>query len=386
MTRRSGTFDGGEALDAVVRRRFRAAGGPQGAPVERLAELLREEAPLLDDREVHRRAEAMAVDLVGLGPIQALLDDELVTDVLVNGPGEVWVEAGGTLTRSGVTVDRAAIDAAIERLVAPLGLHADRSHPIVDARLADGTRVTAVLPPLAVDGPFLAVRRHGCRAVPLERIAGHALEVLRGVMEARRNLVVFGATGTGKTTLLASLAAELPDGERIVTVEDVAELRLSGTGVVRLEARPGTADGVGRVGFRELVRVALRLRPDRIIVGEVRGAEAADMVWALSTGHDGSMSTLHAATPEDALRRLTSFAVAGASGTPSDVVAEQVRAAVHTLVGVTRCAGGGRAVSTVHEVDGTGALRRVFAADSGTATSMLRCASECPGDAWDPLS
>lgn len=353
------------AVDAVVRRRFRSGGGPTGAPLERLATLLREEAPLLDDEEVRQRAESMAVELVGLGPIQALLDDDRVTDVLVNGPGEVWVERDGSLRPSGVVVDVAAITQAVERLVVPLGLRADRSQPIVDARLADGTRVTVVLPPLAVHGPLLAVRRHRRDPVPLGDMAGGAVDLLRSLVRARRNLIVFGATGSGKTTLLASLASELPDDERLVAVEDVAELSLTGRGVVRLESRPGTADGVGRVGFRELVRAALRLRPDRILVGEVRGAEAADMVWALSTGHDGSMSTLHAASAEDALRRLRTFAAAGAPGTPPDVIAEQVHAAVHALIGTVRLPDGSRAVSTIHEVHPTGTLVRHHPAPTG---------------------
>lgn len=361
---------GGDRADAIaseqVRRRFRAGGGPAGTAVDRLAALWRDASPLLDDVEVRRRAQAMEVELVGLGSIQALLDDDRVTDVLVNGPGEVWVERDGTLRRSGVVVDRPAIDRAIERLVVPLGLHADRSHPIVDARLADGTRVTVVLRPLAVDGPLLAIRRHRRDAVPLPAMAGPAIGVLRQVLASRRNVVVFGATGSGKTTLLASLGSELPADERIVTVEDVAELRLGGSGVVRLESRPGASDGVGRVAFRDLVRVALRLRPDRIVVGEVRGAEAADMVWALSTGHDGSMSTIHAASPSDALARITSFALAGAPGSSGQVVADQVHRAVHTLVGVVRRPDGTRRVASVHDVDDDGHLHPRFACREST--------------------
>lgn len=343
-------------LDEAVRRRFRAGGGPVGSPVERLMRIVREEAPLLTDSEVERRARALAVELVGLGPIQALLDDEAVSDVLVNGPGAVWVERLGELRPTDVVVDRDALDRAIERLVVPLGLRADRAHPIVDGRLADGTRVTVVLPPLAVDGPVLAVRRHRRVAVDLDQIAGPASEVLLRRLRRRRNLVVFGATGSGKTTLVASLAAQLPGTERVVCVEDVAELRLSGAGTVRLEARPGTVEGVGRVGFRELVRAALRLRPDRIVVGEVRGAEAADMVWALGTGHDGSMSTVHAPTASDAVDRLTSFAVAGADGAPVDVVRQQVHAALHTLVGVERRPDGRREVASLHDLGSDGRL------------------------------
>lgn len=352
---------GADPIDEIVRRRFRAGGGPTGDPATRLTGLLREAAPLLDDEEIRTRARALEVELVGLGPIQALLDDELVTDVLVNGPGEIWVERSGRLVPSGVVVDRDQLDRAVERLVIPLGLRADRAHPIVDARLADGTRVTAVMPPLGVDGPLLAVRRHTLTVVPLERMAGPWVDVLRERLHRRRNLVVFGSTGSGKTTLLRSMAAELPDVERVICVEDVAELRLTGRGVVHLEARPGTAEGVGRVGFRDLVRAALRLRPDRIVIGEVRGAEAADMVWALSTGHDGSMSTVHAPSPRDALRRLVSFAMAGSEGTPAEALSDQVHAAVHTLVGVGRCSDGSRQVLSVHEVS----------AEDGALTDLL---------------
>ncbi len=340
------------AVDDAVRTRFRAGSGPLDDPVAHLTALLLQEAPLLSLDEVQRRARRLAVELVGLGPIQALLDAPDVTDVLVNGPGEVWVERAGRLERSGVVVDRATIERAVERLVGPLGLRADRTHPIVDGRLADGTRVTAVLPPLAVDGPLVAVRRHRAAAVSLEELAGprHGA-ALRERLAARRNIVVYGGTGSGKTTLLRALASELSDHERIVTIEDVAELRLPGAGVVRLEARPGTADGVGRVAIRDLVRAALRLRPDRIVVGEVRGAEAADMVWAMSTGHDGSMSTVHASSPADALRRLQSFALSSGDPVPSEVVRDQVHAAVQVLVGTARGEDGSRRVVAVHDVD-----------------------------------
>lgn len=351
-------------LAAVVRRRFRAEPEPVGDDSAgahgRLARIVREERPLMSDAAVAETARALAVDLVGLGVVERLLGDPAVTDVLVNGPGEVWVERAGRLEPTGIELDRAAVARAIERLVGPLGLHADRAHPVVDARLADGTRVTAVLPPVAVDGPVLAVRRHRRDPLPLDSLAPPAVSsLLRDRLLGRRNLVVFGATGSGKTTLLASMARELPDHERIVTVEDVAELRLPGRGVVRLEARPGGATGVGRADFRDLVRVALRLRPDRIVVGEVRGAEAADMVWALGTGHDGSMSTVHAPTAADALARLTSFAVAGADGAPVDVVRQQVHAAVHTLVGVERDRDGRRVVASIHDVGSDGRPVRV---------------------------
>lgn len=347
------------AVEAAVRRRFRDGSGPVQDPIAHLATLLEDESPLLHRDEAQRWAQRLAVELVGLGPIQALLDAADISDVLVDGPGEVWVERSGRVCRTGVVVDRGMIDRAIERLVGPLGLRADRSHPIVDGRLPDGTRVTAVLPPLAVDGPLLAVRRHRRLAVPLADLADpDQAAVLAARVHQRRNIVVHGGTGSGKTTLLNALASLLPVDERIVTIEDVAELRLPGDGVVRLEARPGSADGVGRVAIRDLVRVALRLRPDRIVVGEVRGAEAADMVWAMSTGHDGSMSTVHASSAADALLRLEAFAVSAGDGVPIDAVRVQVRSAVQVLVGMARGSDGRRRVVDVHDVGSDGGVRR----------------------------
>ena len=357
------------AVDERVRRRFReepgralpsagqpgmAAGQPGMAaaePVAWLAELLAQEAPLMPADEVAERARRLAGELVGLGPMQVLLDDPEVTDVLANGPGEVWVERRGRLLRSGVVVQADDIRYAIERLVGPLGLRADRSAPVLDARLADGTRVAAVLAPLAVDGPVLAIRRHLRVRRPLEDLADAATaELLRRLVAERRNLVVYGPTGSGKTTLVNALAAWVDPSERIVTIEDVAELALPDAHVVRLEARPGTADGVGRTGMRELVRAALRLRPDRLVVGEVRGAEAADMVWALSTGHRGGFCTCHAGGPDDALARLETMCLQAGDGVPHEAVRAQVRSAVDVLVGVRRGAGGRRHVHAVHRV------------------------------------
>lgn len=337
-------------VEARVRRRFLEE--PHGIdPYDRLRELLLQESPLLPAEVVHRLARQLVGELIGLGPLQQLLDDPEVTDVLANGPGRVWVERGGRLVLTDVHADAQEILRAVERLVAPLGLRADRSCPVVDARLPDGTRVAAVLAPLAVDGPVLAVRRHLRRPLPLERFAdAHAVGLLHRAVDERRNIVVYGPTGAGKTTLVSALAARVPTSERIVTVEDVAELQLPAAHVVRLEARPGTADGVGRAEVRDLVRAALRLRPDRIVVGEVRGAEAADMVWALSTGHRGGFSTLHAGDPGDALDRLATMCLLGQAAMPYRVARSQVVAAVDLLVGVARDASGRRRVTAVHRV------------------------------------
>ena len=341
----------GGSIDERVGQRFRDESGRGVDPEHRLVELVRQEAPLLSDEHVRRRARRLAIDLVGLGALQHLLDDVTVTDVLVNGPGEVWVERCGRLERTGSVVSREAIDRCIERLVGPLGIQADRTHPIVDARLDDGSRVTVVLPPLAVDGPVLAIRRHRAVDLPLSAFGGAELvTLLEQAVVDRQNVVVFGPTGSGKTTLLNSLAAVLPSWERVVTIEDVAELRLPGEHVVRLEARPGSAEGVGRVAIRDLVRAALRLRPDRIVVGEVRGAEALDMVWALSTGHKGSMSTCHADSATDVLRRIETLALSAGEGLVVESVRAQVLSAVDLLVGVERQAGGARGVSSIHAV------------------------------------
>ena len=340
--------------DRRVRRRFLAE-PTDDEPEVRLRDLIQQEAPLLSSDRVAARARRMAGELVGLGPLQQLLDDGEVTDVLANGPGPVWVERRGRLERTAVEVDAEQIDRAIERLVAPLGLMADRAHPVVDARLPDGSRVAAVLPPLAVDGPVLAVRRHLRRPLPIEQFAGAAMvRVLHRLVDERANIVVYGPTGAGKTTVVNALAARVPPHERIVTIEDVAELQLPGEHTVRLEARPGAADGVGRVEMRDLVRAALRLRPDRIIVGEVRGAEAADMVWALSTGHRGGFSTCHAGDAPDALARLETMCLLGNGAVPHRAVRAQVLAAVDVLVGVARAADGQRRITGAHRVDRAG--------------------------------
>lgn len=344
----------GPELERLVRRRFLDEPG-HGDPAERLCELLLQESPLLATDRAESCARRLAGELVGLGPLQQLLDDPEVTDVLANGAGPVWVERLGRLERTEVVVDARAILAAIERLVAPLGLRADRSSPVLDARLADGTRIAAVLEPLAVNGPVLAVRRHRRRALPLSAFAGAAaVELLHALVDQRDNLVVFGPTGAGKTSVVNALAGRVPHHERIVTIEDVAELQLPGDHVVRLEARPGTADGVGRTEVRDLVRAALRLRPDRIVVGEVRGAEAADMVWALSTGHRGGFSTCHAGGPTDALARLETMCLMGESGVPHAAVRAQVRSAVDVLIGVARAEHGARRITVVHRVDADG--------------------------------
>ena len=323
--------------------------------------MIPEEAPLAGPDLVTDVVDA----LTGLGPIEQLLRQPDITDVLVNGPSEVWVERSGRLERVPISfADDAAIVAAVERVVAPLGLRIDRASPALDARLPDGSRLHAVIPPAAVDGPILAIRRFSPAVTDLDDLvaAGGVDEagatLLRASVRERMNLLVAGGTGAGKTTLLNVLSREIGGDERIVTVEDAAELRLSGH-VVRLEARPPNAEGAGELTVRTLLRHALRLRPDRIVVGEVRGAEALDMIQAMNTGHDGSMSTIHANGPEEALWRLESLAAMADASVPADTLRSQIRAAIGRVVFVTRRQGV-RQVSAIVDVTATG-VEEVYA-------------------------
>ncbi|MGQ0617315.1 MAG: CpaF family protein [Acidimicrobiia bacterium] len=287
----------------------------------------------------------------GLGPLDPLLADPDVSDIMVNGPGPVWVERAGRLESTSIELEVAVIEQLIERVVAPLGLRVDRSSPIVDARLADGSRVNAVVPPLAVDGPCLTIRRFGARSLSLvDSCPPGVAELLHWAVRARTNIVVSGGAGAGKTTLLNTLARSVPAGERLVTIEDAAELRLPHPHVVRLESRPPNVDGVGGVTLRALVRNALRMRPDRILVGEVRGPEALDMLQAMNTGHEGSLSTCHANGPVDSLRRLETMVLLDPVNLPLEAVREQLTAALDLVVHVARQADGARAVVGVAEV------------------------------------
>jgi pilus assembly protein CpaF len=317
--------------------------------VERLA---RTHAPLLGGAALDAVVGAVTARVQGLGPLDPLLADPEVSEVMVNGPGPVWVERRGRLERVETSLDTATIERLIERVVGPLGLRIDRSSPLVDARLPDGSRVNAVVPPLAVDGPCLTIRRFGARRLTLAEVCPPGVaELLAWAVRSRANVLVSGGTGAGKTTLLNALGAEIPAGERVVTIEDAAELRLPGEHVVRLEARPANAEGVGEVPLRQLVRNALRMRPDRIVVGEVRGPEALDMLQAMNTGHEGSLSTCHANSPADALRRLETMVLTGSVALPLEAVREQVHAAVDLIVQVARTADGWRGVVEVAEVD-----------------------------------
>jgi pilus assembly protein CpaF len=315
-------------------------------------------------------------ELTGLGPLAPLLADPTVTDVLVNGPAEVWVERGGTIERAAVRFpSAAAVAALVQRVVAPLGLRVDESRPWVDARLPGGERFHAVLPPLAPDGPVVTIRTFARRRLQLrDLIEREALDeatalLLEAMVAAGIAIAVSGATGTGKTTLLNVLAAAIPPRERVVTIEDVAELRLPGPHVVRLEARPPNVEGRGEVPLRELVRNALRMRPDRIVVGEVRGPEVLDMLQAANTGHHGLMTTLHAGSPDEVPARLEAMALA-APGARLDVVRRLVAGGIGAVVHLDR-ASTGRRVAAIAELVTT---------DDGRSRAIpLRTAGPAPG-------
>ncbi len=310
----------------------------RGALEEAARRMLHAEAPLA----MPSVATAVADELVGMGPLEPLLRDPTVADVLVNGDGDVWVERLGRLERAVVRfADADAVVAAVERMLAPLGLRLDRASPAVDARLADGSRLHAVIPPASVDGPVVAIRRFTQAVTSLDDLVERgsarkeAAALLRELVVDRSNVLVCGGTGSGKTTLLNVLSGEISSHERVVTIEDAAELRLHGH-VVRLEAHPPNAEGAGEITMRALVRHALRLRPDRIVIGEVRGPEAFDLVQALSTGHDGSMATVHADGATEALWRLMTLALAGGGGVSESALRRQIWRAVDVVVAVER--------------------------------------------------
>jgi pilus assembly protein CpaF len=317
-----------------------------------LAELLRDEEPLLSAMRFEHLLAELTDEVAGLGPLEPLLADPEITEVMVNGPGRAYVERAGRLEPVALALDSTGIVRLVERVVAPLGLRIDRSSPMVDARLPDGSRLHAVIPPLAIDGPCVTIRRFGARAVPIEAfgIDADAAGFLRWAVVAGWNVVVAGGTGAGKTTLLNALSGAIPPGERVVTIEETAELRLAQPHVVRLEARTANAEGAGGVSVRELVRTALRMRPDRVVVGEVRGGEALDMLQALNTGHDGSLSTVHANGAPDALARLETLVLLAGVGLPLAAVRAQLGAALDAIVYVARRPGGVRRVETIAEV------------------------------------
>jgi pilus assembly protein CpaF len=319
--------------------------------------LVEREAGALPDSEREALCRRVLLLATGLGPLEPLLSDPAVDEVMVNGPEEVYVERGGQLEPTGVRFDsEAELLHAIERILAPLGRRVDEASPLCDARLADGSRVNVVIPPLSLSGPCLTVRRFRREGFSLrELVAGGTLpadvaELLALCVAARASVLVSGGTGSGKTTTLNALSGAIPGEERVVTIEDAAELRLRQRHVVRLEARPANVEGRGEVTIRQLVVNALRMRPDRIVVGEVRGAEALDMLQALNTGHDGSLTTVHANSPADALRRIETLALMAGIGLPHAAVRDQVASALDVVVHQARLPDGSRVAESVTEV------------------------------------
>ena len=319
--------------------------------------LVDEQAAVLPGAEREEVAERIVRDSVGLGPLEVLLADPAVEEVMVNGPGRVYVERRGLLEETDVRFeDEEDLRNAVERILAPLGRRVDELSPMVDARLADGSRVNVVIPPLAIDGPALSIRRFGAnRPDPDQLVVSGTLseeqrQTLEGAVAGRRSVLVSGGTGSGKTTLLNALSSFIAPAERVVTIEDAAELRLQQPHVVRLEGRPAGVEGRGEVTIRDLLRNALRMRPDRIVIGEVRGVEALDLLTALNTGHDGALSTVHANSPQDALRRLETLALMAGIGLPHAAIAEQVRRGIGLVVHIERRPDGSRRVSEIAEV------------------------------------
>jgi pilus assembly protein CpaF len=352
-----------EALDdlaVALRGRLieRARSGEGGVALEtEVRALVEAEAAPLPEADREALCERVVLLARGLGPLEPLLSDPSVDEVMVNGPEAVYVERRGQLERTAVSfTGEAELLHAIERILAPLGRRVDEASPLCDARLPDGSRVHAVIPPLSLSGPCLTIRRFRREGFGLRDLVARGTlepdlaEFLALCVAAKAALLVSGGTGAGKTTTLNALSGAIPGEERIVTIEDAAELRLRQRHVVRLEARPPGLDGRGEVTIRALVRNALRMRPDRIVVGEVRGPEALDMLQALNTGHDGSLTTVHANSPEDALRRVETLALMAGVGLPHAAVREQVASAIDVVVHQTRLADGARVVERVTEV------------------------------------
>jgi pilus assembly protein CpaF len=298
-------------------------------------------------------------DMMGLGPLEPLLEDDAITDIMINGPKQVYIEKKGKLDLSSVTFeDNAHLLNICNRIVSRVGRRVDEASPICDARLLDGSRVNIIIPPLALDGPTVSIRKFGKRQIGFDQmvqqgnISPAMATVLRVASRCRLNLVVSGGTGSGKTTLLNALSGMIDNGERVVTIEDAAELRMQQPHVVRLETRPANLEGNGEVNMRDLVKNALRMRPDRIILGEVRGPEAIDLLQAMNTGHDGSMGTLHANRPREALTRLENMVTMGQSNLPPKAIRSQIAGSLQLIVQISRMRDGVRRITHITEVIG----------------------------------
>jgi pilus assembly protein CpaF len=324
-----------------------------------ITEILNEEGRLLTDTDRARLVEEIKNELLGLGPLEPLLWDDDVSDILVNGPNQVYVERQGKLYLTDVRFNDAQhLMLIIDRIVSQVGRRVDEASPMVDARLADGSRINAIIPPLALDGPSLSIRRFGKKRYTVSDLVAKGtvtpdmLEFMQAIVKARLNVLVCGGTGSGKTTMLNCMSSFIPSDERIVTIEDSAELLLQQPHVVRLETRPPNVEGKGEVTQRELVKNCLRMRPDRIIVGEVRGGEVFDMLQAMSTGHDGSIATVHANTPRDAIQRLEMMMLLSGASIPQRAMRQQIASALNIIVHVSRMPDGSRKMMKISEING----------------------------------
>lgn len=326
---------------------------------EAVHRVLAEDRILIPGPELAQLVRQIADEVVGLGPLEVLIRDPQITEVMINGPRDIRIERGGRIERAEVELESdAQIMHLIERVIGPLGLRIDESQPFVEARLADGSRLHAIIPPLSVKGPVVTIRKFSVLPFTLEDLVANQTmsadmaDFLDASVKAKRNIIVSGGTGSGKTTLLNVLSASIPEGERLIIIEDAAELRLARDHVISLEARPANIEGAGAVTVRELVRNALRMRPDRIIVGECRSGEALDMLSAMNTGHEGSLSTVHANSPEDLLVRMETMVMMAELGLPAGPIRQQIAAALHLIVQVNRFSDGSRKVVRITRVRG----------------------------------
>ncbi len=327
--------------------------------VTELTSIVDAEPVPLSPEERKQVINTIVASVLGYGPIQPLLADPSVTEVMVNGPNQIFVERAGRLTLADTRFeDDAQLRRVINRIVSPIGRRIDESSPMVDARLPDGSRVNAIIPPLAVDGASLTIRKFSKKnfsaedLVKMNSATVESIYLIAAAVRGRLNTLVSGGTGSGKTSLLNVLSSFIPEGERIVTIEDAVELRMGQEHVVRLEARPGNSEGRGLIEIRDLVRNALRMRPDRVIVGECRGGEALDMLQAMNTGHAGSLSTLHANSPDDATSRLETMVLMGGIDLPIPAIRKQIESAVDLIVHTSRLRDGSRRIVEVSECDG----------------------------------